>query len=118
VHPFGLISIPPADPRPSLFRTSPHALIPFLMLARVAQVVALSAFQGSVLDRQFGAVTLDPETVEDSNSFPTARAQEPGTGTTEVALSPVDSDNILCQFSEASEQGNTMLETHPALFGD
>jgi len=118
MHPFGLISIPAADPRPGLFRTPPHAPIPFLILAGIAQIVALSAFQGSVPDRQFGAATLDPETVEDSNSSPTAGAQEPRSGTTIVALGPVDSDNIFPQFSEASEHRNTMLETHPVLVGD
>jgi hypothetical protein len=118
VHPFGLCSVLAADPRPSLIRTPPHALIPFLMLARVGQIVALSAFQGSVLDRQFGTVTLDLACVEDGNSFPTARAQKPRTGTTVVALGPIDSDNIFPQSSEASEHGNTMLKTHPAFFGD
>jgi hypothetical protein len=118
VHPFGLIAIPAADPCPNLFRTPPHASIPFFVLASVAQVVALSAFQGSVPNWQFGAVTLELGPVEDSNSVPTARAQKPRTGTTVVALSPVDSDNIFHQLSEASEHGNSMLETHPALFGD
>ncbi len=118
MHPFGLVSILAADPRPSLFRTPPHALMPFLVLARVAQALASFAFQGSVPDRQFGAVTFELGPVEDSNSFPTARAQKPRSVATVVALSPVDSDNIFRQASEAGEHGKTMLEMHPALFGD
>jgi len=118
VHPFGLFCVLAADPRPNLFRTPPHSLMPFLVLARVAQVVAMSAFQGSLPDRQFGAVAVDLAPVEDSNSSPTARAQKPRTGTTVVAVSPVDSNNILPQSSKASEHGNTMLETHPVVFGE
>jgi len=78
----------------------------------------MSAFQGSVPDRQFGAITLDLAPIEDSNSSATTRAQEPGTDTTEVACSPVDGDNILPQSSEASEQGYAMLEPHSVLVRD
>ena len=46
-------------------------------------------------------VDLAPE--KDSDSFVTARTQKPRTDTTEVALSPADSDNIFPQLSEASE---------------
>ncbi len=118
MHPFGLSSVLSADPRPSFFRTPPHASIPFFVLARVAQVVTLSAFQRSVPDRQFGAITLELGPVEDSYSVPTARAEKPRTGTTVMALGPVDRDNIFRQPPEASEHGNSMLETHPILFGD